>query len=275
MQKEIINYLSNHCGLFTENFRKVTESFDADAIHDMRVAFKRIRAVYLLAEHIDHKAFSARVNEGKLRLLFRYSGRMRDAQVQQELIARLAEENHTTCHEYMSHLEKLEKKAIRKFRTFISTIDAGTELAAGAEKAGQLFQQSGPETIRTHLITIVDELFEKATQLRSTGNSDETLHEIRRRLKQCHYLLSTFSTDDPELPRLKTTLKRLDKVNEMLGDWHDHVVAVEYLSKFITGHRDPGEAGFSRFEMLQAHTMAKRDELRVRILAYAGTKLGI
>lgn len=275
MQKEIIDYLSTHCELFTENFRKVTDSFDADAIHDMRVAFKRIRAVYLLAEHIDHKAFSARSNEGKLRLLFRYSGRMRDTQVQQELILRVAEEHHTTCHEYIGHLQKLENKAIRKFRDFISTIDAGYELATGAEKARMLFQQSDPETIRTHLIRIVDELFEKASQLRSADQSDDNLHEIRRRLKQCHYLLSTFSSTDPDLPRLKTTLKRLDKINEMLGDWHDLVVAAEYLNKFTTGHRDPDDAGHSRFELLTTNIMEKRDELRAKILTYAGAKLGI
>lgn len=275
MQKEIIDYLSTHCELFTENFRKVTDSFDADAIHDMRVAFKRIRAVYLLAEHIGHKAFSARSNEGKLRLLFRYSGRMRDTQVQQELILRVAEEHHTTCHEYIGHLQKLENKAIRKFRDFISTIDAGYELATGAEKARMLFQQSDPETIRTHLIRIVDELFEKAGQLRSADQSDDNLHEIRRRLKQCHYLLSTFSSTDPDLPRLKTTLKRLDKINEMLGDWHDLVVAAEYLNKFTTGHRDPDDAGHSRFELLTTNIMEKRDELRAKILTYAGAKLGI
>ncbi|MHC1776594.1 MAG: CHAD domain-containing protein [Lentimicrobium sp.] len=275
MQERLLDYFVKHCGSFIRNFNQVSADFDADAIHDMRVAIKRIRAVFLLMERLYPGEFNPTEEEGRLRDLFRLSGRMRDAQVQQQILAGNALNLVSTFGEYQAYLLKAENKAIKKFRKFISEFNAEKELNQKQEKAGKLISTADAVQIRIQIIQFVDELFQKARLLRSDNELDENLHEIRRKLKQCHYLLSVFSEDDPDLPKLNTTLKRLDKVNELLGDWHDQLIAMEMLDRFLEKFREKEETGMNRYILLKDYLAENRYILYKKVTAYFLEKLHI
>lgn len=275
MQERLLDYFTKHCGLFIRNFNLVLSDFDADAIHDMRVAIKRIRAVFLLLERLYPHKFNPIEEEGRLRELFRLSGRMRDAQVQQQLLAGNALNLGSTFGEYQAFLHDAENKAIKKFKKFISKFDTEKELNQKQEKAGKLISTTDAEQIRIQIIQFVDELFLKARQMRADDEHDESLHEIRRKLKQCHYLLSLFSQDDPDLPKLNTTLKRLDKVNELLGNWHDQMIGMEMLDRFLRKFREKDEAGENRYLLLRENLNENRHLQYKKVLDYFSEKLNI
>ncbi len=275
MQERLLDYFAKHCDLFIRNFNLVLSDFDADAIHDMRVAIKRIRAVFHLMERLYPDKFNQVEEEGKLREMFRLSGRMRDAQVQQQLLACNALNLGSTFGEYQAYLHDAENKAIKKFKKFIKDYNAEKELNEKQEKAGKLISSTDPEHIRIQIIQFVNELFSKARQMRAEDEHDESLHEIRRKLKQCHYLLSLFSEDDPDLPKLNTTLKRLDKVNELLGNWHDQMVGMEILDRFIEKFRKREEAGENRYLLLKENLADNRYLLYKKVMVYFKEKLDI
>ncbi len=275
MQERLLDYFAKHCDLFIRNFNLVLSDFDADAIHDMRVAIKRIRAVFHLMERLYPDKFNQVEEEGKLREMFRLSGRMRDAQVQQQLLACNALNLGSTFGEYQAYLHDAENKAIKKFKKFIKDYNAEKELNEKQEKAGKLISSTDPEHIRIQIIQFVNELFSKARQMRAEDEHDESLHEIRRKLKQCHYLLSLFSEDDPDLPKLNTTLKRLDKVNELLGNWHDQMVGMEMLDRFIEKFRKREEAGENRYLLLKENLAENRYLLYKKVMVYFKEKLDI
>ncbi|MBK6964701.1 MAG: CHAD domain-containing protein [Bacteroidales bacterium] len=275
MQERLLDYFAKHCDLFIRNFNLVLSDFDADAIHDMRVAIKRIRAVFHLMERLYPDKFNQVEEEGKLREMFRLSGRMRDAQVQQQLLACNALNLGSTFGEYQAYLHDAENKAIKKFKKFIKDYNAEKELNEKQEKAGKLISSTDPEHIRIQIIQFVNELFSKARQMRAEDEHDESLHEIRRKLKQCHYLLSLFSEDDPDLPKLNTTLKRLDKVNELLGNWHDQMVGMEMLDRFIEKFRKREEAGENRYLLLKENLADNRYLLYKKVIVYFKEKLDI
>ena len=52
MQEKLLRYYSQHCSLFLENFNQALSGFDNEAVHDMRVAVKRLRAINLLLERL-------------------------------------------------------------------------------------------------------------------------------------------------------------------------------------------------------------------------------
>jgi CHAD domain-containing protein len=275
MQNRLLDYLSKQCGLFNKNFNLVISDFDEDAIHDMRVAIKRIRAVFLLTERLFPGEFDALEEEGEMRRLFRLSGRMRDAQVQQQLLYATAQNIGSTFGEYQAYLRNTESKAVKKFKKFLKEYDAEDDLKQKHEKVADLISRSGYEQVRLQIVQFVDELFMAAGKMHSDYEHDEKLHEIRRKLKQCHYLLSVFNQRDPDLPQLKTTLKKLDKVNELLGNWHDQLVAMEMLGRFLEKFREKGEAGENRYLLLRSNLAENRYLLYKKVLNYFSEKLNI
>jgi len=275
MQNRLLDYLSKQCGLFNKNFNLVISDFDEDAIHDMRVAIKRIRAVFHLTERLFPREFDALEEEGEMRRLFRLSGRMRDAQVQQQLLSANALNLGSTFGEFLTYLHNIENKAIKNFKKFLKDYDAEHDLKQKHEKVADLISRAGPEQVRLQIVQFVDELFKAASKMHSDYEHDENLHEIRRKLKQCNFLLSVFNQSDPDLPQLKTTLKKLDKVNELLGNWHDQLVAMEMLDRFMTKFRKKEEAGESRYLLLRNNLAENRYILYKKVLNYFTEKLNI
>ncbi|NTW24609.1 MAG: CHAD domain-containing protein [Lentimicrobium sp.] len=255
------------------NFNLAQKKFDADAIHDMRVAFKRIRAVYLLMERLFPEHFDMEEAEGVLKELFRLSGRMRDAQVQQTLLEVHETNLSTTFGEYNEYLKKTEKKSIKKFREYLHKSDAESELKKKQQHTGQLISTAEDEQIRQQIILFVHELMDTAHNMHTEQEKDENLHEIRRKLKQCHYLLSVFDPNDAGLPEINTRIKRLDKANDLLGAWHDHLVAMEMLDRFLDKVRQKDLPGMNRYTLLRENLAEERHLLHMKILKYLGEKL--
>ncbi len=275
MQERLLIYFRKQCGLFIRNFNLLISDFDADAIHELRVSFKKIRAVFLLIERLFPQDFNALAEEGRLREFFRLSGRIRDTQVQQQLLSVNALNLGSTFGEYQIYLQNTESKAIKKLHKFIKVHNAENDLKEKQEKAEHLISKAENEQVRFQIVQFVDELFKSARELQSDYEHDENLHEIRRKLKQCHILLSVFDQNDPDLPQLSSTLKRLDKVNELLGDWHDHLIAMEMLDRFLEKFRWKEEAGENRYILLRAQLAEKRYLLYQRILDYFAAKLDV
>lgn len=275
MQNRLLDYYTKQCDLFVVNFNRALSDFDKEAIHDMRVAIKRIRAIFLLMERLFPGRYNATEEEGKLRELFRLSGRMRDAQVQQQLLSANTIHLGSTFGEYQAYLQKSEIKAIRKFKEFLKDFDAESELNQLKVKTGLLISEADPQLIRFQIIQFVDELFLKAGQMHTDHEHDENLHEIRRKLKQCHYLLSVISKEDDDLPHLNTTLKRLDKVNDLLGNWHDQLIAMEILDRFLEKFRKKEEAGENRYLLLRETLAENRYDLYSKVLTYFSDKMNL
>lgn len=275
MQQRLLTYFTRQSEQFMLNFGIARGSYNADAIHDMRVAVKRTRAVYQLLEQLFPEDFDAITEEGLIRDLFRISGRIRDAQVQQQLLDSYAASLGTTFLEYTRYLQSGEKRAIRKFNKFLTSFDADSFLKQKQEKVSELISVASNDQIRHWIIRLTDALMKSAGEMRGGQKQDEHLHEIRRRLKQCQYLLTVFDQNDADYARLSKTMKSLDKVNDLLGDWHDVFVAVEMLDRFMIKYSERELSGENRYLLLHEKLDEKRERLQAKILGYFEEKLGI
>jgi len=273
MQEKLLRYYSQHCSLFLENFNQALSGFDNEAVHDMRVAVKRLRAINLLLERLFPGKFDAVENEIKIRELFRISGRIRDTQVQQQLLSGYISQTGATFSGYQLYLKKVEQKSIKKFNKCLAETDAEEALRNMQKIASGLILASPDEAINLQIILFVSELMDSSRSMCQNQTHDENLHEIRRKLKQCHYLLSLFDKDDQNLLLLNLTVKKLDKVSELLGDWHDQVVAIEMLKKFINQASEKDISGFHRYLRLMNNFSGKRHMQHRKIMNYFEEKL--
>jgi CHAD domain-containing protein len=273
MRQKLLSYFNHQIEAFRENLTKVREESGFDAIHDMRVAIKRLRAVFILAEKLQ-PGFSGEQTEGELRQLFRLSGKMRDAQVQLALLMDYESSMETAFSQYTTYLRNFERKAVKKFNDYVHLKSETDFIRATELMLPDLILKSDNIRIKSALHTLLEELFTAVESLKTDQQHDEHLHEIRRKLKQCNYLLSVFDTEDDAFPRMNKLLKKLEKANELLGKWHDHVIAIGYLSRFLKS-KPTGDSGIFRpYLLLLEQITAEKHMLYLKIMGMMEKPIG-
>lgn len=265
MHKRLESYSAKQCSVFLTNYNLALSSSDADALHDLRVAIKRIRAVFMLLEKMFPKQFDIPEVEGNLRELFKLSGRMRDAQVQQLLVTTFEQNLNCSLTEYQNYLKKTEKKAISKFKMYLKGYHPEHDLEVIQNIVIALMASTDRDPVRQNIIQLVDELMITVRKMQTDQEHDELLHEIRRKLKLCTYLLSIFRKTDAALPKLKETMKVLDTANDLLGDWHDRFVAMNTLDHFVEKQKEKGFPGENRYRLFRESLANERHLLHNKI----------
>ncbi|HOI88306.1 MAG TPA: CHAD domain-containing protein [Lentimicrobium sp.] len=232
MNQRLNDYFRKQTETFNANFRKVRENYNTDAVHDMRVAIKRIRAVFRLLPILD-PAFGKDLPVEAINRVFKLSGKIRDAQVQQLLLQKMEDRLETGFGEYAAYLKTTAAAAIQEFGRYAGGHQPEDVTAGLTGLVALTLAPFSGQQVRKAVTTLTDELKELAKKLKTDQEHDEHMHEIRRLLKQCNYLLSVFRRNDPQLPGLSRILEALEKANDTLGEWHDLVVGMEMLDRYM------------------------------------------
>lgn len=274
MKNNLQKYLEKQQLQFEANFKQVCRDSDAVAVHDMRVAVKRLRALEVLAGKVAQNLINPEIS-GDLRHLFKLSGKIRDMQVQQQLLDLMAAKLNTSFGELAAYLKNSENKSISKFSDFTgkhSDTDFTGNLVNEIEK---ICSAAADSDLTTGVKSVVAEIIETVRLMKSDQQHEEYLHEIRRKLKQYNYLLSVYDKYSSDYPELLSTLEHLEKANDLLGEWHDLVVAREILLKFLANKTEQSFTSFSRYILLLENIASEKHRLHRAIIELLEQELGI
>jgi CHAD domain-containing protein len=196
-------------------------SIEVEAIHQLRVGSKRIRAIVQLVATID-PAFDPGQSERKVARLFSAAGALRDNDVQGALAASVAEECGTEISLTAQHLASRRREAGRSYRDAASRfdIDAHAKLRRRIETSLSRLEEETFDTLARATL---------ARWLRALEQDERDLHEVRKRTKEAHALASILARAGGDR-RTSGAAARLDRLQKLLGAWHDLVVA-ESLAK--------------------------------------------
>lgn len=266
MNQRLYDYFRKQAETFNANFRKVRENYNTDAVHDMRVAIKRIRAVFRLLPILD-PAFGEDLPVEAINRVFKLSGKIRDAQVQQSLMQKMEDLLGTGFGEYYAYLKTTEAAAIKKFGRYASEHRPEDFTADLTDRVALTLAPFTGQQVRNAVTTLTERLKELAKKLKTDQEHDEQMHEIRRLLKQCNYLLSVFRRNDPQLPGLSRILETLEKANNTLGEWHDLVVGMEMLDRYMQKKTFARLNGSERYHLLREAMNQRRHLLHTEAIA--------
>ena len=207
---------------------------DAEVVHELRLSVKKLRAFHKLAEEL----FPAEKNElsqinNKVRRLFRLAGQLRDTQVQIYKLVLVQDQTGIDYPELNKWLLKREKKRILRFgRKPLHLLSHDT--------ADTTFQQIGDwlalvsdETILKGAAKVLAGLTKKAMKLSAAKMNEQDLHLIRTIIKQIKYILNIMNHSYPDFKFSDVSVDSLHKIETSVGHWHDNLVRVELLGKFI------------------------------------------
>lgn len=215
---------------------RLSKRRDADALHDFRVAVRRLRSVLrAYREHVG-RAGSKKLRR-KLHSLARATAKGRDAEVQFAWMAaqreRLARRERAGLNWILKTLRDEVRAGYRDARRTIrgtfpdlaNTLQKRLASARADSDAAPAFGEAAATRVAAH----TDALIERLTLVTSSAHDAEA-HRARIAAKRLRYLLEPMT---PYLPAAGGLVTRLKALQDVLGDLHDLHVAATHLATAI------------------------------------------
>jgi CHAD domain-containing protein len=255
------DYVDRLAGRIVGNFRASCAACDVDAIHDLRVAVKRLRAVFGLVKSLQPR-FKRRRTYRPLRGLYRIAGRVRDFQVQQQLFRLWITSNRVGADEFSSWLTASEQEACQRYLETTASFDPGVvaeTIGSIAWALKDLPHQEVVSGMNRRFNTLLGNLLELDPVEELQPSS---LHSVRIRSKETRYCLEVIRActgRNETVSHLDAALKR---VHRTLGVWHDYDVGLRMINTFHDQHSE--RALWKRHdyrELNAAYTAIRQDHL--------------
>lgn len=227
-KKQLKHITGDHYRLLKKHIKKVAENFDADAIHQFRVAYKKLRAFLRLINTGDTRGGKIKISK-KLQQVYGIAGSIRDLQLQQERIREITIPGSDRPQEYIDRLQQSMDMLKPAF--------TGSLPGNPVDKCKRKTDARMPDEFSfQHFCDFVNQ---KWAFIRSiTAHRllrDDQIHAIRKHLKDLFYNLKVY--DEAERVILSTgTWKNKDEAYyfqllDELGSFQDTCMSISYLDK--------------------------------------------
>lgn len=215
------------------NFEKLKEheadvltTLNPEAIHNMRVATRRLRAaIKTFKRMLPAKAKKIRA---KLQILGRILGKKRDLDVFSEFIFRKINAKSISLQKWARQVSQTQKKILLmlKSKYYASLIESLEQLKT--VKSEQNILEVSRNLIRKEL--------NKALEIAPSINSsvdDKTLHKLRIRVKKLRYICEFFEPIFSKyICSLGSFIEKTKKIQDILGEHQDAITGISMLMRY-------------------------------------------
>jgi CHAD domain-containing protein len=196
-----------------EQLKKIAGPVSAEDLHHLRIAIKKMKSFQTFLSPSTGKKYIR-----PLKKIFAESGNVRDIH-----IANLIEADHFKLSPAIKN--KRQREFIDAYQKFALHTAAYPKCFAKTSKRLQSKIRNVPvHSIKNHFSLALDAIPKNL----STDN-DKKIHSCRKRLKNLLYLYHMLSESLQE--KLQFPIDDIDKLQDMIGKWHDLVIAEPILKK--------------------------------------------
>ena len=221
IRKTIKDYLFKNLDQFSSNLEKAQREYDPDAIHDYRVAVKRIRALVRAVNLSMHDTVFPDDMILPLRLMFKAGGTIRDDQVQIVLV---------------KDIEKVEKRKFPLIKTFYAEkikeqrnaffvqsfeLDPA-DIDRIKSQIEESFSGQDDQKLDAAIYEWLENAMLKLKLKRYDLDDSQRLHRFRTRYKQNSYVVEMMYQSKYDRRITKQSYMLMKDFGQTLGDWHDY-----------------------------------------------------
>lgn len=224
-ENAILRHWHAELQVFHQNFSLLERQMDQEAIHDLRVAIKKLRSYMRLHEGLFNKKQPQEMIAA-IKEVFSVFGRHRNIDVARRLLLAFPGNNKLGSSALLVYLQLLQdqvtpycQQSIRNFDT--QRLDNFTE-----ELHKDTQNLTGAETVAMVQDMVVSSVKTVKHDLKHFRNKS---HLVRKRLKDIFYWSKIF---DQTVFFTATELKKLNKILDHLGSIQDHEVLITNLKNF-------------------------------------------
>jgi CHAD domain-containing protein len=235
--QEFKNYYIERESGVTGHFMSASENGNENAIHELRVEIKKIRAFLDLIKGIT-PYFDLKKTYQPIKSLFKAAAPIRDAQVLQTMTREYISEVglDVNLSEYFNILKQKEMSGRKEFLKFSKKFDMSVfrKTLYAVEKALAVLTKSDEDKIRTYSKGYLQSLFNILDDLKNKSVLEEKdFHYIRILCKKTRYTLEILSDlFSPESFELMNNSLKL--VHQPLGQWHDTDAAIALINAVLS-----------------------------------------
>lgn len=248
--------------------------FSEEAVHDVRVAARRLLAFFdLLRSVLPH----ARIQKIR-RALKDQLDELDDLRDTQVLLADISEHIHEApdLEVFRRYLEKKERKYLRAARKAVTSQKVGG-LSERVEKMRAMIAEQPEEGLKEQLLTAADEAYARVIRLYHAVDAERvaTIHKLRIAFKRFRYTIEIIHPMLEDFPH--DNFERMHTYQSMMGDIQDREVALEGLAELRDALQKPDpESPRSLWELDRAKALSIHEHYASRfrnvLLAYLEDK---
>jgi CHAD domain-containing protein len=240
LEQHLRSILEKRLGQLTDALKHARRAQGAPAVHDLRVASRRLRAFGVTFGELIPEKTRERL-EKKLKRVTSAVGALRDLDVQLELIekrleAAPSELDRAALEHLLEHLAAERVRGLRRAERRLARVelDAISRQVQRASKAvsAQLEGRDAEELARSVLAELVEDAEAQLPSDPAAGRAaedPEQLHRLRIDVKQLRYALELF---EPVLGvKFERLYARATGLQELLGAYHDLMVLAELVGE--------------------------------------------
>jgi CHAD domain-containing protein len=233
----INQFLEAQLALFREHFIITRQSNNEEAIHKMRLAIKRIRTIHKLKKHLHFQTILTEEFYLILKSVFAASGKLRDIQVHQGLLAKYADKLRFSFSGLAKFLVETEKSTIDSLNKVIGHMNFEQEDQLQNESVEKELQPENCD-IEAEIIDYIKLKISFIQKLLFGHHDEENVHEIRKQVKQLYYILQFVKGYSQRSCLADYDLAAIDDLGNNLGSWHDRVVLKDRILEFAGAKGD-------------------------------------
>jgi len=219
----------------TNAAQRLDDPDDHDALHDFRVAVRRLRSALRAYRPWLGRSASRKIRSG-LRDLGRATNLGRDAEVQANWVAsverNLPENARAGAARLVEWLRRRHQLATGELH------DQLRHVAGKITERLEFCDRSGPEFTAAFAALLAQHAADAATCLAAVTRADqvENAHEARIAVKRLRYLLEPLAD---EIPQARPLLEKVEALQDLLGELHDSHVVAETLAEIKASRHTP------------------------------------
>ncbi len=236
------DYLLEQKKKFIVNYKTSIEEQGIDAVHDMRVAAKRLNTTVRMLNFNEIANFRLKKSFIPVRFVYKQFGGMRDFQVLTILVKEFQEKMELDLSIIIDDCEERIKYVTSELRNVMKFFKYRTILR-NFKLIERYIENKTIDELIIKVLNYRENRIDKMKFYSNKSNEKRNLHEVRKMIKDISYLME-MSTE--VLPDFSKELNQYKELGSLLGTWHDRAVLLNYLKQFQRNNKDTN-LDFSKF----------------------------
>ena len=253
----LLRHWQTEIRVFQKNFSLLNEQMNVEAIHDLRVAIKKLRSYFKLYAALFKKKNTEELFTGTKKI-FSVLGRHRNIEMSKQLLLSFAGKNKQVLDPLLVYLQLLQDQISDYGRQVLQQYET-KDLNDLTNELEQDFQDFNIEEILNKVKEIMTSSIENIK--RDLKHFKNRSHLIRKHLKDIFYWSKIF---DDEVVFTKSQIKTIDKILDLLGSIQDHEVLVTNLKYFRKNILSGGLTEYDLIKKIETGVEKKKERLLER-----------
>lgn len=207
----------------SKNAEKAISSFDAEAIHDLRVSYKKLRAFTRLLDTKEKMKLP-----GTLKAIYNTAGALRNQQIYLRDVEAFCRQSGNSLTSYARTIAEEIEKNKHAFKTAVENISF--------DSIEERLEKKLPENLTDEIvIEFIENKQRDISTLFIFRHTQTSLHTIRKHLKDILYVLGVFKDDGSFKAPAVLKKQGLKKLAEALGIYMDVCTNLAILESTLSG----------------------------------------